>query len=405
MRKHSFIQFSARKISEPTQSGHGSEIFFSPKSAPRIALVASIAWVLWNYRLSMIQALEAAGYEVLLIAAEDDSCQQLSTHTRAHFVPLHELSRRSLSPWQNLKSLLEMRRLFRQYRPDLVLFFTIRPNTLGNIAAAFTGIRSISTVEGMGISGTHPWLRRIAQSLYYLAFRHSSNVVFLNQEDLKTFVHQGIVAASKAVLIHGPGLDLGHFAPRPKVGATDKTVFIFMARLLSEKGIREYVDAARILKAKGLNLEFHVLGAVDPGNPTSILKDELNSWIKEDIIRYLGFVEDVRPALAEADFMVLPSYYREGVPRSVLEAMSMEKPVITTDNVGCRDTVEEGKNGFLIEPKSVAALTDAMARAYALDAETRTAMGRYSRQMAAQAFGDEWVIPKYLSLIREILAT
>ncbi len=375
------------------------------KPAPRIAIIASIAWTLWNYRLSLIKALEAAGYEVILLATDDASRPHLEHQTRAKFFPLHQLYRRSLSPVQNLKFLFEIFLTLRRHRPDVALFFTIRPNTLGNLAAAATGIPSISTIEGMGISGaSNGWLRRLTQALYRLAFRHASKVVFLNKDDLQEFLRQGIVASNKALLIHGPGVDLEHFSPRAKPGISEKMVFLFVARLLSEKGIREFVAAAKLLKNKGVSAEFRVVGSTDSGNPTTIREEELNAWIREGVIQHLGFLDDVRPAIAASDVLVLPSYYREGVPRSVLEAMGMAKPIITTDNVGCRDTVEDGKNGFLIPPRNVPALAEAMEKAIALSPVQRMEMGRLSRQKVETEFGDEWVIPRYLRLVREVLS-
>ena len=372
--------------------------------APRIALVASIAWTLWNYRLSLIKELESAGYEVILIAADDASRLHLEHHTYAKFFPLRQLSRRSLSPFQNLKFLIEIFFVLRHRRPDVVLFFTIRPNTLGNLAAAAAGIPSISTIEGMGISGSaQGWLRRLTHILYRLAFRHSSKVIFLNNDDLQDFLQQKIVSTRKALLVHGPGIDLEHFKPWPKEKHTEKIVFLFVARLLSEKGIREFAAAARILKNKGVSAEFRVLGSTDSGNPTTISETELEGWVREGIIKHLGFLDDVRPAIAEADVLVLPSYYREGVPRSVLEAMGMEKPIITTDNVGCRDTVQEGKNGFLIKSRNVDALVEAIEKILSLSTAQRAEMGRLSRQKAETEFGDEWVVPRYLALVREVL--
>ncbi len=372
--------------------------------APRIALVSNIAWTHWNYRRSLIKALEEADYEVVLLAADDASRLRIEQHTHAKFFPLYQLSRRSLSPLQNLKFLIEIYFDLRKLRPDVALFFTIRPNTLGNLAAAAAGITSISTIEGMGISGSSKgWLRRLTHTLYKMAFRHASKVIFLNNDDLQEFLQQGIVPPQKALLIHGPGVDLNHFAPRKKLGNADKTVFLFVARLLSEKGIREFADAARQLRSKGIQAKFQVLGSTDSGNPTTILDDELEAWVQEGILEHLGFLDDVRPAIAEADVLVLPSYYREGVPRSVLEGMAMEKMVITTDSVGCRDTVEEGKNGFLIPARDVSALIEAMEKAMKLSSFERAEMGKQSRLKAESEFGDEWVVPRYLALIGEIL--
>lgn len=389
--------------------GNGSEIFFTvnykpEKSTRKIALVASIAWTLWNYRLSLIKTLEAAGFEVILLAAEDNAQKHLEAQTQAKFHPLHQLSRRSLSPFQNLSALKELYFAFRRHQPDLILFFTIRPNTLGNLAASLLGIPSISTVEGMGIAGaSRPWLRWLTFKLYRWAFRHTSKVIFLNQDDLQEFLDLGIVTSKKAVLIHGPGIDLEHFAPWPQKAVQEPLVFLFVGRLLAEKGVREFVEAASILKKMGYEAKFQILGNVDDGNPTSIHLSELNAWTQEGLVHHLGFLEDVRPIIANSDVLVLPSYYREGVPRSILEAMALEKPIITTDNVGCRDTVIDEVNGYLTIPRNPAVLVDAMIKILNASPEQRTEMGRQSRQIALQEFGDEKVLPEYLRLVQEIL--
>ncbi len=217
------------------------------------------------------------------------------------------------------------------------------------------------------------------------------------------FLRRSLAQAYKVQLIHGPGIDLQHFSPQAKNNASTEFVFLFVARLLREKGIHEFVEAARCLKGKGIKATFQVLGSTDPGNPTTISETTLNAWIQEGIIDHLGFLEDVRPVIANADVLVLPSYYREGVPRSVLEAMGMEKPIITTDHVGCRDTVEEEKNGFLVPPRDPLSLAAAMEKMLLLPPEQRLEMGQYSRKKAAEEFDDQWVIPQYLALIKEVL--
>ncbi len=389
--------------------GPGSEIFFAKNRnplapAPKIALVASIAWTLWNYRLALIHALEQAGYEVVLIAGDDASRLKLERQTRAKFFPLKHINRSSLSPFSNLKLLFELYFSLRKVKPDVVCLFTIRPNTLGNFAAAALGIPAISTIEGMGISGSSKWwLRKLMLLLYRLAFRSAKNVVFLNKDDYQEFIDKQVVHPSKALLIPGPGIDLEHFSPRPKSSLSSGIVFLFVARLLSEKGIREFAQAARMMKSEGYNAEFRVLGSTDAGNPTSIEAAELTQWLNEGILQYYGFVDDVRPAIAEADVLVLPSYYREGVPRSVLEAMAMGKMIITTDSVGCRDTVEDGKNGYLVPPRDAFALAEAMKKTLALSEAQILAMGQNSREKVEREFADGFVLPRYLGLVRGVL--
>ena len=198
-------------------------------------------------------------------------------------------------------------------------------------------------------------------------------------------------------------MDLAHFSPWPKTTQSPAVVFLFVARLLSEKGIREFAAAARMLKNEGQNAEFRVLGSPDAGNPTSIKAIEITNWVQEGLFHYYGFVDDVRPAMAESDVIVLPSYYREGVPRSVLEGMAMAKMIITTDNVGCRDTVEDGKNGFIVPPRDIEALAAAMKKVLKLSENDINRMGTYSRQKVENEFADQYVLPQYMALVQEFL--
>ncbi|HND88395.1 MAG TPA: glycosyltransferase [Saprospiraceae bacterium] len=204
------------------------------------------------------------------------------------------------------------------------------------------------------------------------------------------------------MLTTGPGVDIGHFSPRAQSPGHTFT-FLFPARLLAEKGVREYAQAAALLKRSGLRARFQVLGNTDSGNPTSISKTELENWVAAGSIEYLGFTDDVRAHLAEADVVVLPSYYREGVPRCLLEAMSMQKPILTTDSVGCRETVDVGKNGLLIVPRDAQALADAMRQLALLPRSALHDMGLHSRQKVLSTFSDEVVLPQLLALMQEVL--
>lgn len=371
-------------------------------SDKKILLVANTAWNLWNYRSSLIRALEAAGYTLSLVAPEDQYVWHLVAETKAGFIPLRRLSRKSLSVLQNFLLLLEFWQIFRRERPDIVLFYTIKPNILGNIAAARAAVPVVSVVEGLGYSaaGAAGW-RWVTAILYRIAFRRTKKVVFLNNDDCREFRQQGLVRPEQVVVIHGPGIDTARFRPvnRP---VNPRMVFLFSGRLLVAKGIREFVAAARALRAEHADADFHVLGAPDPGNPGTIQQAELNAWIQEGLLKYHGHHDDVRPVIAQADVLVLPSYYREGVPRSVLEAMAMEKIIISTDTPGCRDTVEPGKNGFLIPPCNANALLEAMRQILHTSAQERIKMGRFSRQKVLAEFSDARVLPQYLALLAGI---
>lgn len=372
------LRSEEKKVSEPLGKSGSSEIFFAGK---KILLVANTAWNLWNFRRSLIRHLLTQGTEVVCVAPEDGFQWHLETldvgrwtldserpipsniprPTSPRFLPLRHLSRKSILSLSNILLFLELVRLLRREKPDMALFFTIKPNVLGAFAARWCGIPVVSVIEGRGISATsRQWLRALSVLLYRLALRSVQRVIFINPDDRADFLRYRVVRPEQTALVNGPGVDVQHFAPRPRLGHDPIFTFLFPARLLAEKGVREFAEAAALLKKRGLNARFQILGNTDSGNPTSISKQELEIWVAEGRIEYLGFTDDVRPHMAEADVVVLPSYYREGVPRCLLEAMSMEKPVLTTHSVGCRETVDEGLNGFLVAPRNVEALADAM---------------------------------------------
>lgn len=394
-----------------TENNSVSKAFFLPEiqqsgRKPRVALVATIAWTIWNYRLSLIHWLEAAGYEVVIIAGEDEAVDKIKSLENLTFYSTGKFNRATFSLAANARLLARLYARMREARPDIVLLFTIRPNVLGNLAAATLGIPAISTVEGLGITGSKNsgWKGTLSRILYRIAFRKVQKVVFLNSDDLHEFKALRILPQTKAVTVPGPGVDVEHFSRGITPSGSSSCVFLFSGRLLIQKGIREFVKAAEILLSKGLPAEFWVLGAVDPGNPDSILEEEINEAAQKSIIRYWGFLDDVRPVIGQSDVLVLPSWYREGVPRSVLEAMAMEKPIITTDNVGCRETVENGINGMLVRPENVPDLVCAMENMMMLGPEKRRKMGIASRRKAVLEFADQIVLPDYLKLLESVLS-
>jgi len=386
-----------KRISEPLGKSGSSEILFNGK---KILLLANTAWNLWNFRRALIEQLIAQGAQVVCVAPEDGFQWHLSELAGVRFIPLHCLSRKSILSLSNILLFAEITRLLHREKPDLALFFTIKPNILGALAAKLTRTRAISTVEGRGISATSQrWLRAASVLLYRFAFRFVHRAIFINPDDRADFLRYRIVRPEQAASVNGPGVDVQHFSPRPRLGHNPAFTFLFPARLLAEKGIREFAAAAALLKKKGLQARFQVLGNTDSGNPTSISKEELEIWVAESRVEYLGFTDDVRPYIAEADVVVLPSYYREGVPRCLLEAMSMEKPLLTTNSVGCRETVDDGRNGLLVTPRNVEALATAMQVLANLPPDQLRQMGLHSRQKALTQFSDEVVLPQMLNIL------
>ncbi len=353
----------------------------------RVAVLGSLPESLINFRGPLLKAMVDAGHEVHALAPPADShliAQLSALGVRYHAVPL---ARTSLNPLQDLRSLLFLRSLFRSIRPNCLLAYTIKPVIYGCLAARWAGVyRCYPMITGLGYTFTATGLRgcivgTVARGLYRLALRGSARVFFQNPDDMQLFLKLRLVARpEQAVLINGTGVDLEHFAPvaLPKIPS-----FLMIARLLRDKGVVEYVEAARMVKAEYPQARFLLVGWIDE-NPAAISQKDLDGWIREGVIEYLGRLEDVRSAIASCNVYVLPSYH-EGMPRTVLEAMAMSRPIITTDRPGCRETVVDGENGFLVPAKNAAALAEAMVR-FIESSDQVSVMGSASRRIAESRF-------------------
>ncbi|MBC7218482.1 MAG: glycosyltransferase family 4 protein [Candidatus Caldatribacterium sp.] len=358
----------------------------------RIVLLAHYAPSLVNFRGPLIQALVERGHEVFALAPDFDV--KIEEKVRAlGAVPLpYSLSRTGLNPLRDGLDFLRLCRMLRRLKPDLVFAYTIKPVIYGTLASWLVGVPwRFAMIEGLGYTFTasgekETWkkriLKRLVRFLYALALPRATKVFFLNRDDLAEFASLRIIDPGRAFLLGPIGVDLEHFAFVPPV--KDPVTFIFIARLLREKGILEFVEAARKIKVKYPETRFVVLGGLDT-NPGAIPQAQVESWVKEGIIEWPGHVEDVRPWIAQASVFVLPSYYREGVPRTIQEAMAMGRTVITTDVPGCRDTIIDGCNGFLVPPRDVEALARAMEH-FILEPELIERMGRESRRIAEERF-------------------
>jgi glycosyltransferase involved in cell wall biosynthesis len=332
----------------------------------RVAVVASYADSLLLFRGPLIEALVAAGHEVHACAPRASSAVVEGLRAlgaRTHDYPL---DRASLSPRADLGSAAALARIFRDLRPDVVLSYTIKPVVYGALAARLSGVpASYAMITGLGHAfiPRAGWralgLRALVSAMYAAALRQSAGIFFQNPDDRDDFRRRSLLPPGVPVtVLHGSGVDLDRFAPAPPV--TDPVAFLLVGRLLAEKGVREYVEAARIVRRERPLARFHLVGPLDP-NPSCIGAGEAGHWEREGVVSYHGPTGDVRPFLARASVFVLPSY-REGTPRAVLEAMAMGRPVITTDVPGCRETVVDGDNGFLVPARDPGALARAMIR-------------------------------------------
>lgn len=350
-----------------------------------------------------MRAMVAKGHEVMACSGEPLSEVVETLHGwDVRYEPIH-LSRTGMRPWQDLRTCWELYRLMRRFQPDVVLAYTIKPVIWGGFAAWLAGVPGVySLITGLGyafVPGKR--LRGMAMGLvmpllYRLNLKISRKVFFQNPDDMHEFLVRRLVKAEQCRLVNGSGVDLVHYGLADLPSAPR---FLMLCRLLGDKGVREYVEAARSIRKRCANAIFRLAGAPD-SNPSSVSQAELEQWKTEDVIDYLGELSDVRPAYVDCSILVLPSYYREGIPRAVLEAMSMGRPIITTNAAGCRETIKlpqgqildkasqdivQGENGFLVPVKSVDKLVHAMER-FLDDPALIEKMGRRSREFAVEKY-------------------
>jgi len=327
------------------------------------------------------------GHKVICLGPEagfEQPLQELGADYRQ--IPLH---RTGLNPLKDVKTLFSLRKVLKEIKPDIVFSYTVKPIVYGSIAAHMAGVRRMyALISGLGyvfIGQTFKQrlLTQIVAFLYRRGLKYNQVVFFQNPDDLHLFVSKSIVPKTvKPVLVNGSGVNIEKFAFAPP--KLSPVTFLLIARLIKDKGILEYVESARLLKQKYPAAKCQLLGPLDI-NPAAITQEQLERWTKEGIIEYLGKTNDVRPYIADASVFVLPSFYREGTPRSVLEAMSMGRPIITTDAPGCRETVIDGKNGFLVSVKDVDALKSAMEK-FILEPDLISQMGKQSRIIAEEKY-------------------
>lgn len=421
----------------------------------RVMIALNLAWNLVNFRAGLIRALVAEGYEVVAVAPPDEYAPQLAA-LGCRFVPL-PMDNQGTHPGRDLLLLWRFVRLLRRERPAVYLGYTVKPNVYGSLAAHALGIPVVNNIAGLGAVFIRDSLvTRVVRGLYRLALGRSRRVFFQNDEDLRLFVEGGLVRPEVTGRVPGSGIDLGRFAPVPLPGGrgrgnpalSTKTSlspgpspacgrgeitgaglsptaslspdpsdeaptlrypasgrgevrFLLIARMLWDKGVGEYVAAARMVKRRCPEVEFGLLGFLDVKNPAAISREQMEEWVAEGVVTYLGVSDDVREQIAQADCVVLPSY-REGTPRTLLEAAAMARPLVATDAVGCREVVEDGVNGYLCRVKDAGDLAQKMERMIALSHDERTAMGRRGREKVEREFDERLVIEAYLRVVREI---
>lgn len=375
----------------------------------KVVLFANTDWYLYNFRRSLALALRDAGYELLLVSPDGPYGARLRTlGLRWEPVPM---DRRSLHPLREAGVLQHLVRLFRREKPDLVHGFTIKCAVYGSLAARLAGVPAqLNAVAGMGYVFTSGdakarLLRPLVRALMAAALDgRNARLVLQNPDDVTLFKRARLVQPERIRLIPGSGVDCIRFAPGPDRAQDPRRPLrvLLAARLLWDKGLAEFVEAARRLRQEDRSIEFLLAGDPDPGNPAAVPEETVRGWVEQGLLQWLGHVDDMPALLASVDVAVLPSY-REGLPKGLIEAAACGLPLVTTDVPGCREVVRHDVDGLLVPPRDGEALAAAIARLQSEPALARR-LGKAARQRALAEFDERIVVGRTLDLYREVLA-
>jgi len=366
----------------------------------KIAVVLNTSWNIYNFRKGLINSLMEKGNQVITIAPKDKYTYHLMEMGCRH-IPV-KMDSRGANPIKDFLLILELYWIYKKIRPDVILHYTIKPNIYGTIAASLLGIPVINNVCGLGtIFLKDNLVSRVAITLYRIAFRFPKKIFFQNEDDQNLFLGKRIVSKKTCDLLPGSGINVHDFTPGISGTKNKQFTFLLISRLIYDKGILEYIEAIDALKKEGIDAHFQLLGQIDEQHKRGIPRHVIQQWIEKNQVEYLGTTEDVRSYIEKADCVVLPSY-REGTPKTLLEAASMEKPIVATNVPGCNNIVKDGKNGYLCKLKDSSDLAHKMKLMHSLDPKSRSDMGAYSRAFVKQNFDEGIVIEKYISAINNI---
>jgi glycosyltransferase involved in cell wall biosynthesis len=359
----------------------------------KVLLVANTSWYLYNFRLSLAQALRARGWDVVLVAPVDDFSPRFE-QDGFRWAPL-PMSQQGLNPAVELGTILALVKLYRQERPDIVHHFTVKCYLYGTLAAKVAHIpRVVNAITGLGYVFTSRALKAKALrgilKWIYRPILKDTEVVFQNRDDYQEFLKNGWITTAQTQIIPGSGVDLNNFQPSDEPQGT--VTVLLPARMLWSKGVREFVGAARILLSQNLSARFVLVGDTDPGKPDSVPLDALKSWQAEGTVEWGGWEQDMAAAYRKSHIVCLPSY-REGLPRVLIEAAACGRPIVTTDVPGCRDVVRANENGLLVPVRDVEALANAL-KTLILDPGLRTKMGQAGRRIAMEEYSVSAIVEK-----------
>lgn len=364
-----------------------------------ILFCANTAWCIYQYRNGILRELLGKGIRVVVVAPRDHGSTRL-TAMGCDVIDV-EISPKGVNPGEDLLLLNRLYRIYQSVRPDFIFHFTIKPNIYGAVAAKLAGIPSISMITGLGYTFiAKTWVSKVAALLYRTALRFPKQIWFLNQDDRSVFLQYRLIKESGTQLLPGEGVNTSYFCPCTSARADNNFRFLMIGRLLWDKGIQEYVNAAKSLKRRYPHAHFQLLGAAGVQNPSAVAREQVEAWQRDGIIDYLGTADDVRPYILQSDCVVLPSY-REGLPRTLLEAGAMQRPLVATNVPGCREVVHDGINGFLCDAKSSASLEHALDKMLRLEPMLREKMGEASRKLVTEQFEESIIIRYYFKALDE----
>lgn len=370
----------------------------------RVLVLSSFAQSLLNFRGQLLAAMVGEGHEVVACAPERDPIVEARLASMGIRFVQTKMARAGSNPLLDLGTLADYMELILRERPGVVLAYTQKPIIYGGLAARLAGgCHFFALISGLGYvfssSANHRWLlRTLVRKLYAMALKRAHAIFVFNSDDRPELLRQGIVDKRQNVIqVPGSGVDLNFFRAVPVPDGPP--TFLMIARLMRDKGLQQYVEAARIVRSRHPAARFHLLGKFEDANPTGISRDELDEWLQEGAITYLGHTDDVRPYLAEASAFVLPSFYREGLPRTILEAMATGRAIVTTDMPGCRDPIDHGENGLLVRPQDSEDLASALLR-FIDDPSLAGRMGKASRALAESRYDVRSVNAQLLAAMR-----
>ncbi len=366
----------------------------------RIAVVVNTSWNIYNFRMGLIKQLIESGHEVIGIAPKDAYSANIVA-AGCKYINL-TMDSRGVNPIKDAALTVELYRIYRRIRPDVILHFTIKPNIYGTLAARMLNIPVINNVSGLGtVFLWDNFTSKVALWMYKIAFKSADFVFFQNKDDEKHFIREVGIQNLRTEILPGSGINVSTFMPNGHMKNEDFT-FVMIARLLIDKGIEEFVEAVRILRKKGIKARYLLFGNIEANHKRAISIDKVSSWAKEGIIEYMGVTDNIREFIGHSDCVVLPSY-REGTPRTLLEGGSMAKPLIATDVPGCNNVVINGFNGLLCDVKDSTDLAMKMEELLSLPVDRIDAMGQNSRKLIMERYDEKIVIDKYQSALNEVV--